>query len=140
MSTTLTTKVEKLFEELLFAEKLLCEIYDALEECHEDSNLSREIGVFAKKLKDKEQEFQVFRPEAIRLKNWLCEICSGIISIEEARHKCAEFIQDIEDALSYFKENAFLEKKYKCNCRYSDASNKTDLLKMNSLPILMLMV
>lgn len=132
-STTLSRKVEVTFSELLFAQEILCNISDALEKCHKDSNLTREIGIFARTLKKK--DLHIFSSEASRLKIWIGDICSGVTSIEEARIYCSELIHEVDKTLAYFNRDALPQNTHECSgkchcgghchCNHSTGSTET---------------
>lgn len=83
-------KVVLLYTELETARNLMSNIILTLENCNEESDLRKEIGI---PYINKMPKFKIFEKEAAKIKEKLRKVCSGEVSLKEAE-KAAKIIRD----------------------------------------------
>ena len=89
-------KAALLYSELEKANRFMQTLKNALDFCKEESNLREEIGIpFITKM----PKFKILEREADEMKQKIRKVCSGEISLEEARKSTREYEKYIEEVL-----------------------------------------
>lgn len=85
-----------MYSELEKADRFMQTLKNALDFCKEESNLREEIGIpFITKM----PKFKILEREADEMKQKIRKVCSGEISLEEARKGAREYEKYIEEVL-----------------------------------------
>jgi hypothetical protein len=103
MTKDIKGKVEEIYDELHHANCLVNKIINALEDCNANTNLTQEIGAFARKM-------PIFN--FLAEKQEICllvirKVCTGEKKPEKALKFFREAQKQLHDALACFKESNF---------------------------------
>lgn len=98
-------KAALLYSELAKVDSFMRKLKKTLDECNENDDLTRKIGIpFIAKM----PRFKILEREADEIKQKLRRVCSGEVSLEEARKKAMEYEKDIEEVLQVIDEDKIL--------------------------------
>lgn len=98
-------KAALLYSELAKADSFMRKLKKTLDECNENDDLTRKIGIpFIAKM----PRFKILEREADEIKQKLRRVCSGEVSLEEARKRAMEYEKDIEEVLQVIDEDKIL--------------------------------
>ena len=98
-------KAALLYSELEKAQTLMGNIVSTLDVCNEESDLRNEIGI---PYINKMPKFKIFEKEAAKLKDKLRKVCSGEVSIEEAKKEAKRIRDDLNEALQVMDREKLL--------------------------------
>ena len=80
MAKNIKGKIEELYNEIWRARNIVNDIIGSLKACNVNTNLTQDIGVFARQM----PEFKILAEQRVTYLSYLRQVCTGENSIEKA--------------------------------------------------------
>lgn len=99
MTKDIKSKVRDLHEELTRAKHVVKDIKGSLEACTETTNLTKEIGIYARQMPN----FKILAEQRVACISFVRQVCTGELTPEKALELLSEAEKQLSDALDCIK-------------------------------------
>ena len=99
MTKDIKGKVKELHEELWRARNVVKDIIGSLDCCDDNTNLTREIGIYARKM----PEFKILAEKRVSCISCVRQVCTGEMSVEKALELFRVAEKQLDEALDCIK-------------------------------------
>lgn len=99
MAKSIKGKVEELYTEIWRARNIITDIIGSLMACNVNTNLTQDIGVFARQM----PEFKILAEQRVACLSYLRQVCTGEMRLEEALELFQVVKKQLDEGMACFK-------------------------------------